>query len=130
MQVRKQFRNSIDNRDPRYKLKAWKNYRLVILKRDGWSCQMCGVALVTGRTSRLAAVVDHIIPAWLRPDLFFCEENTRAVCKKCHDGPCQAIEARHGDDADALKAAKLAWHPGGYDADGFPLDPSHPWSQG
>ena len=64
MRLRKQFRNTADSRDPRYKLKQWKLFRLVILKRDCWACQMCGVALVTGRTSRLSAVVDHLVPAW------------------------------------------------------------------
>ncbi|EBA18388.1 prophage LambdaSo, holin, putative [Roseobacter sp. SK209-2-6] len=127
MQLRKQFPNSglieVWRRSER-----WKQFRLTILKRDLWACKMCGRALVTGRKPKASAVVDHLIPAHLRPDLFFEAENNRSVCKGCHDGPCQSIEAKHGRDEEAIKAAKMSWHPGGYDAQGFPLDPSHPWN--
>ena len=113
---------------PNHHGKPWQRFLRTILKRDLWTCQMCNVLLTKGRSHPRAAVVDHLMPARLRPDLFLSAENTRAVCKSCHDGTCQRIENKHGDDVEAIKAAKLAWHPGGYDAAGYPLDPSHPWA--
>jgi RNase P subunit RPR2 len=113
---------------PNYRGKPWQRFRITILKRDLWTCQMCSVLLTSGRSYRRAAVVDHLMPARLRPDLFLSDDNTRAVCKSCHDGPCKSIEVRLGEDADAIRAAKLAWHAGGYDTAGYPLDPSHPWA--
>jgi 5-methylcytosine-specific restriction endonuclease McrA len=53
----------------RYKTSAWEWHRRQILKRDLYSCQMCGVLLSSGKRDHRAAVVDHKRPARLRPDL-------------------------------------------------------------
>jgi len=53
---------------------AWSRVRLVVLDRDGWTCQVCG---------DLADQVDHVIPlaaggARLDPS------NLRACCRSCN----------------------------------------------
>jgi hypothetical protein len=103
----------------RYKTSAWEWHRRQILKRDLYSCQMCGVLLSSGKRDHRAAVVDHKRPARLRPDLFLDPANTWAVCKRCHDSVCHAIEVRHGDDAEAIARAKEAYRPVGLD--GYPI---------
>lgn len=82
-------------------------FRLTILDRDLWTCQMCGVLLRTGRTDMASAAVDHVRPVELRPDLAFDEANCRAVCRACH-ATCDSIEKRHSGDAEAIAEAKLA----------------------
>ena len=99
----------------RYDTKAWTIHRQRILLRDMFTCQMCGVSLTDGKRSPRSAVVDHKQPAELRPDLFYDDNNTWAVCKRCHDTTCQSIEARLGDDAQAIRAAKEAYRPVGLD---------------
>jgi 5-methylcytosine-specific restriction endonuclease McrA len=81
-------------------------FRLAILNRDHWLCQMCGCLLTEGRTHPRAAVVDHLIPVALRPDLAYDPANCRAVCKADHDGACQSIERRHWPDAEVIARAK------------------------
>ena len=101
---------------------AWQRTRLAILHRDLFTCQMCDTILTGGRHNPRAAVVDHLMPEALRPDLFLDDSNLRSVCKACHDGPCASIEARHEGDADAIRAAKLATHRIG--VDGWPIKPN------
>jgi|TARA_B100001057_G_scaffold467724_1_gene526144 hypothetical protein len=45
-------------------------------------------------------------------ELFFDLNNLQAVCKSCHDGAIQSVEARGYDTA--------------IGADGWPVDPKHP----
>ena len=101
-----------------YSSQAWRSLRLVILLRDGYRCCMCGTILKAGRRGDRAAIVDHIRPLALRPDLGLDEGNLWSVCSGCHDRTCTSIEARHAGDADAIAAAKAAWRPVGID--GYP----------
>ena len=94
---------------------AWRALRPVILKRDGYRCRMCSVILTDGRKGDRAAVIDHIRPRSLRPDLALDPDNCWALCRLDHDGPCASIEARHAGDADAIAAAKASWRPVGVD---------------
>jgi len=103
---------------------AWQRTRLAILHRDLFTCQMCGIILTSGKHSPRAAVVDHLIPETLRPDLFLEDSNLRSTCKSCHDGPCASIEAKHAPDGDAIRAAKLATHRIG--VDGWPISSNAP----
>ena len=89
-----------------HKSKAWQSIRLTIIARDQWQCGMCRCLLTEGKKDPRAAVVDHIIPAAMRPDLFYAPDNLWAVCKACHDGPCASIEARHRG-YEAIRAAKM-----------------------
>ena len=86
----------------------WQAYRKRILLRDLWTCQMCDALLTEGRTSPRSAVVDHVQPAELRPDLFYDETNARAVCRDCH-AICDSIEKRHSGNAEAIAKAKREW---------------------
>ena len=99
---------------------SWQRMRKVILHRDLYTCQMCGIILTSGKHSPRAAVVDHLMPARLRPDLRLDEGNLRSICKACHDGPCAQIEAKHQGDAGAIRAAKLAVPRIGLD--GWPIE--------
>jgi 5-methylcytosine-specific restriction endonuclease McrA len=92
------------SKDARHHSTAWRALRLHILARDLWSCRMCGT-LLRGK-SKQAPEVDHIRPAELRPDLFYDADNLWSLCKSCHTGKCQAIEARHGSDDDLIAEAK------------------------
>lgn len=62
---------------------TWKKIRIVILNRDGWKCQLCGVALRDGtRQKRGNAQVDHIVPRVQGGRTV--DENLRALCGTCN----------------------------------------------
>ncbi len=94
-----------------YKVKRWAELRSAILLRDLYRCQMCGVTLTQGRDDDRAALVDHIMPAKLCPDLFYEPSNLQACCRNCHASTCADVEARYVGDADAIAAAKRAVRP-------------------
>ena len=60
---------------------AWRRLRQIVLKRDGYTCQLQLPGICTGR----ATVVDKIIPAARRPDLALDPANARASCHPCND---------------------------------------------
>lgn len=93
-------------------------FRETILVRDLFTCQMCGTLLRCGRAHKRAAVVDHIKPIELRPDLTWDEGNCWSICRGC-DAVCESIEKRKTPDADAIAAAKRAHRPVGLD--GYPI---------
>jgi 5-methylcytosine-specific restriction endonuclease McrA len=62
-----------------YQTQRWQTLRRVILHRDGGLCQIRG-----GRCTRIATTVHHIIPASVRPDLFFTPSNLQGACKPCN----------------------------------------------
>jgi 5-methylcytosine-specific restriction endonuclease McrA len=68
--------------DSWYKTVRWQRLRWSILKRDGFTCQMCG--RVNGKTSELVA--DHRTPHRGDEALFWDENNLWTLCKSpCHD---------------------------------------------
>jgi hypothetical protein len=77
-------------------------------------CQMCGAWLRSGKKDSAAAVVDHIRPHTLRPDLTWDEANLQVICRSCH-AVCDGIEKRHRPDAEAIAKAKQAWRRGTVD---------------
>ena len=81
---------------------------------------MCGVLTVEGRRHNRAAVVDHIRPIALAPELTFDEGNCRCVCRRCH-AACDGIEKRAGDDLDRIVQEKLEFRAVGLD--GYPVAP-------
>lgn len=111
-----------------YHTRKWRQViRPEILRRDNYTCQMCGALLKGGRSDRVATilrpgVIDHLIPLELRPDLATDRRNLWAICCDCHDGPCQAIERRMGASGEAIRMAKLEYAPIG--ADGYKVTPS------
>ncbi len=94
------------SKDRQHHSKAWKVFRLQIIARDNFTCQMCGV-LLRGK-GKTAAEVDHVIPEALRPDLFFEPDNCWALCRYCHATKAQHIERKHEGDPVAIATAKKA----------------------
>ncbi|MBY6120248.1 HNH endonuclease [Mameliella alba] len=73
-------------------------------------CRMCRIGLdptLRGRSSSRSAVVDHLRPWRLRPDLVDDPANLQLICRGCH-AKCDAIEKRLWPDADAIAAEKLS----------------------
>lgn len=64
-----------------YNLARWRELRLHIFQRDGYTCKECG-ALV-GDTARL--VCDHVKPHRGSALLFWDPSNLQTLCKPCHD---------------------------------------------
>jgi 5-methylcytosine-specific restriction endonuclease McrA len=71
-----------------YSTVKWQRLRLAILQRDGRVCQIRG-----RRCTTLATIVHHIIPASVRPDLFFTPTNLQAACKPCNYGDGAVVRA-------------------------------------
>lgn len=91
-----------------YKTARWLAMRLAQL-RDEPLCRYCKQM---GRVVA-ATTVDHIRPHRGDRKLAFDPYNLQSLCKPCHDRHAQAKD-------NGLPVA-------GCDADGYPLDPSHPW---
>ena len=89
-----------------YALKAWRDRRRDQLSR----VPLCEYCEIIGRTSE-ATVADHIIAHRGDEDLFW-HGGLRSLCKPCHDSVKAAEEARGYHSL--------------FDADGYPLDVSHP----
>ena len=103
-----------------FSTKHGKTFRKAILLRDLFTCQMCGTLLRDGKRDSRAAVVDHIKPIELRPDLTWEESNCRSVCRTCH-AVCDSIEKRLSPDSEAIAAAKRRYKAVGLD--GYPVKP-------
>ena len=73
---------------------------------------LCVYCLQVGKTTP-ATIVDHIVKHEGNVELFNEPSNRQALCKRCHDSVKAQEEARG--------------YAVGSDADGFPLDPGHPW---
>lgn len=100
---------SVDaNTRRQYGNSRWGTTRTAILTRDLWHCRMCGVLLRGGRSDSAAALIDHMRPAKLRPDLFYAHDNLIAVCRQCHATTCDKIERKHWPDDEAIYQAKVA----------------------
>ncbi len=72
-------------------------------------CRMCQEV---GRT-KLAQLVDHIVPHRGDPELFWDRANWQGLCSTCHSGAKASFE----------RTGKMR----GCDVDGTPLDPGHHW---
>ena len=62
-----------------YPSRAWKQLRLLALRRDHWRCTVCGIHVGGPRRSR----VDHIKPARTHPELALTLSNLRVLCPSC-----------------------------------------------
>ena len=78
--------------------------RWQILKRDMFTCRLCGV--IHADTRHLEA--DHIVPHKGDPKLFWDADNLWCVCGDCHRSTCQEIEARHAGYPELIREAKMA----------------------
>ena len=77
-----------------YKDKRWEKKRIVILKRDMYTCQMCKQY---GKGTE-ANTAHHIFPLEYYPDYKYCNWNLISLCSKCHN-------AMHDRDTHELTSA-------------------------
>ena len=75
-----------------------------ILKRDLFTCRICGA--VHADTRMLEA--DHIVPHKGDASLFWDKSNLWCVCGDCHRTVCQSIEAQHAGYPELIREAKAA----------------------
>lgn len=75
-----------------YKTGRWQRLRMAILKRDRFTCQVTGVALVGRYPAPNSPVVDHCVPHRGDEALFWEESNLQAVSKAYHDSDKQRLE--------------------------------------
>ena len=92
-----------------YNLKKWKSLRDAQLAKE----PLCRYCISIGRVMA-ADTVDHIVAHRGNIELAFDPENLQSLCKPCHDV--------HADAKDREKVMA------GCDADGYPIDPDHVWS--
>jgi len=90
--ARDKIRRAGNNLRRLYNTKRWRDLRLVILGRDGWTCQQTGVLLTGPRHAPNSPVVDHIRPHRGNLVLFWDASNLQAVTKSWHDSEKQRIE--------------------------------------
>lgn len=93
-----------------YKTQLWLRLRAAQLRAQ----PLCRYCKEMGETVP-ATTVDHIKAHRGDRDLAFDPDNLQSLCKPCHDQHAQAKDR-------GLPVA-------GCDADGWPLDPGHKWSQ-
>jgi len=67
-------------------------FRMRILERDLFTCQMCGSVVMPGKASPQSAVVDHREPLELAPDKAFDPDNLVTCCKSCDHQINRGIE--------------------------------------
>lgn len=68
----------------------WRRVRKVVLRRDGWECQIRGPECEHRHEGdRCAGEVDHIIP-WRKGGALYDPDNLRAAC-----GPCNRSRQFH-----------------------------------
>ncbi|WP_210357635.1 HNH endonuclease [Sphingomonas beigongshangi] len=77
-----------------YKTARWQRLRMVILRRDLFTCQWPGCGRIEADTSQLVA--DHRKPHRGNDALFWDPDNLWCLCKPCHDSAKQR-EERRGD---------------------------------
>lgn len=63
---------------------AYQEFRRAILKRDNYTCQICGDRNYKGRGSRAKLEVDHIEPFCIAPERALDPTNARTLCVACH----------------------------------------------
>lgn len=106
-----------------YDSPEWKALRRLAMIRDGYRCTVCRCD-VHGKGK---ARVDHIHSIHARPDLALVLSNLRVLCV-LHDA--QAHREKGGaPNASRQGKRDVRFVIRGCDAQGRPLDPSHPWRQ-
>lgn len=63
---------------------AFQEFRRMIMKRDRWTCQICGDHNHKGRGSRIVLHVDHVEPLCVALDRALDPTNARTLCFACH----------------------------------------------
>ncbi|MEO1747630.1 MAG: HNH endonuclease signature motif containing protein [Pseudomonadota bacterium] len=73
-----------------YNTARWRRTRLVVFRRDSFTCQMCGQ--IEGDPSKLHC--DHIEKHNGNEQLFFDYNNLQTACIPCHNSTKQSQEKR------------------------------------
>ena len=92
-----------------YANRRWRRLRAAFLAEHPL-CKLCGDR---GRVT-VATVVDHVTPIGAGGDAWDWD-NLQSLCETDHNAAKQSRDA--------------TGHMRGCDADGFPLDPNHPWNR-
>lgn len=83
---------------------AYQEFRKAILRRDNYTCKICGDKNRKGRGKRCKFEVDHIIPVCVAPDRVMDPTNVRTLCAPCHHktdtfgGKARRHKKRHSSD--------------------------------
>jgi len=98
-----------------YRSREWRRFRYAILVRDNFRCVICGADV----SAIGAARVDHIKTLRTHPHLALEPSNARTLCV-IHDAQGHREKGSGARQRDARFS--------GATADGFSLDPGHPWN--
>lgn len=74
--------------NPYYRSYHWEKLRSKALRRDNWTCQICGVMCLGKKRSSVSPHVDHIRERDQRvghPTELDVLENLRVLCPTCHN---------------------------------------------
>ena len=103
----------------------WQRIRVAVLRRDGFTCQICGAMLRGGKADRSntvlrPAVVDHLVPfEWpgVPADAATAPGNLWSVCSDCDGQVIRSIEDVHRARGDwkSVRRDKLAFKVIGFD---------------
>lgn len=97
-------------------------YAATLFVEQHGQCRMCAETIsptLRGRSDQRDAVVDHIRPWRLRPDLAHDAGNLQLICRRCH-ARCDGIEKRYWPDADKIANAKRQRQRAAIGVDGWP----------
>ena len=103
-----------------YNTAAWKRLRRAKLDAQP-TCEPCSTA---GRLT-IANTVDHRVPISAGGPALPGLDGLTSMC-----GPCHSAKTARGSEAGAVRTARALQPRRGCDADGWPLDPAHPWNGG
>lgn len=76
------WEDMVKKADPFYKTNRWEHKRSMVLRRDGYICQVCKVEK---KKAVQAKVVHHIFPREDYPQFAFENWNLISLCSQCHD---------------------------------------------
>lgn len=101
-----------------YNTAAWKRLRLAKLVAEP-TCQPC---TAMGRLT-MANTVDHNVPISAGGPAFPGLDGLTSMCPSCH-----SAKTARGTEAGGARTTRAIQPRKGCDAEGNPLDPSHPWA--
>lgn len=101
-----------------YNTARWQRLRTLKLRTD----PMCEACTTAGRIE-VANTVDHRVPISAGGATFPALDGLASLCPSCH-----GAKTARGSEAGAVRTKRALQPRKGCDANGNPLDPSHPWS--
>lgn len=91
-----------------YRSPEWGKLKLVVLRRDKYTCQNCGQLCLGKKKNGHSPVVDHIEAVKKRPDLAMMASNLQVLCRACDN-------AKHAEKGRGYEVEPVL-------SDGFPAD--------